>query len=242
MLNDKSPVPLFKQLANILTQRIESGELKPGDKIMSENELSELYTIGRPTVRQALDLLISKKLIEKRKGSGTYVKQKPKNITLFSLAGTTAAFKEKGIMVIEKIVEPLKKLIENCDEQNPFYNKESYFYSRVTTVDKESVLYEKFYLDIKVFHELEKYNLQGISLSSLIENEYHLKPISGEQTFSVTLASKDLQKILKVDNNFPVLVVRRKINFKNIENAIYSLIYARTDKFVFSQELGVQDE
>ncbi|MFL6539073.1 MAG: GntR family transcriptional regulator, partial [Chthoniobacterales bacterium] len=49
-------------------------------------ELSRQHGIGRPTVRQATELLVKRGLIERRRGSGTYVRKAEQRVDLFSLA------------------------------------------------------------------------------------------------------------------------------------------------------------
>ncbi len=73
MLNPNSPVPLYHQLAEIISDRIRSGEYEPGQAIPSETALARQYHIGRPTVRQAMDVLAHKHLIQRRRGAGTFV-------------------------------------------------------------------------------------------------------------------------------------------------------------------------
>lgn len=68
MLNPNSPVPLYHQLAEIISDRIRSGEYEPGQAIPSETALARQYHIGRPTVRQAMDVLAHKHLIQRDAG------------------------------------------------------------------------------------------------------------------------------------------------------------------------------
>ena len=97
MLNLQSPIPLYRQLADILGRKIRAGEYTPGERIPSEHRLAQVYGIGRPTARQATDYLVRKRLLVRRRGSGTYVVQAPEEIDLFSLAGTMASFEKRGI-------------------------------------------------------------------------------------------------------------------------------------------------
>lgn len=53
--------------------KIESGALKPNDKIESENELCVKYGLSRQTVRHSISVLEKEGLVRKVKGSGTYV-------------------------------------------------------------------------------------------------------------------------------------------------------------------------
>ena len=64
----------YLQLAALLRESIQEGELKPGEKLRSENELTAAYGCSRQTVRHALSLLEEEGLLARRRGSGTYVK------------------------------------------------------------------------------------------------------------------------------------------------------------------------
>jgi DNA-binding transcriptional MocR family regulator len=68
--------PLYRQIAEDLRQRIESGELGPGDRLPSEFELREHYDVSRNTVRDASKWLIALGLVESRPGQGIVVATK----------------------------------------------------------------------------------------------------------------------------------------------------------------------
>lgn len=63
------------QLFDRLKEEIAQGVYRSGEKIPGENELAEKYGMSRQTVRQALSLLEQELLIERRQGSGTYVRE-----------------------------------------------------------------------------------------------------------------------------------------------------------------------
>lgn len=63
----------YRFLADTIRKKIESGEYEPGMRMESENELSERFGYSRQTVRQAFGVLESEGLIERRRGSGTYI-------------------------------------------------------------------------------------------------------------------------------------------------------------------------
>jgi GntR family transcriptional regulator len=70
------PDPLYRQIAEDLRQRIESGELGHGDRLPSELELKERYDASRNTVRDAVKWLTTRGLIQPRPGQGTFVAEK----------------------------------------------------------------------------------------------------------------------------------------------------------------------
>ncbi len=127
-LNNASPIPLYRQLADVILQSVRSGSYKPGEKIPSETLFAENFGIGRPTVRQATELLIRKGVLKRIRGSGTFVKEEQKDIDLFSIAGTSSAFSKKGINISLKILKAIIKITENENVNNPFYKREPTFY------------------------------------------------------------------------------------------------------------------
>lgn len=72
-LNKELSTPLYRQVENHLRQSIESGKLKTGTKLPSIREMAGSLGINRMTVETAYQHLEADGLIEKRRGSGTYV-------------------------------------------------------------------------------------------------------------------------------------------------------------------------
>ncbi|HWD02915.1 MAG TPA: GntR family transcriptional regulator [Amycolatopsis sp.] len=72
-LDRTSPVPLYHQLAQGIEHAITSGTLRPGDRIENEVSLTERLGLARPTARQAIQELVRKGLLVRRRGLGTQV-------------------------------------------------------------------------------------------------------------------------------------------------------------------------
>ncbi|OKK13845.1 GntR family transcriptional regulator [Streptomyces sp. CB02400] len=68
-----SPVPLYFQLSQQLESAIEHGVLTPGTLLGNEIELAARLGLSRPTVRQAIQALVDKGLLVRRRGVGTQV-------------------------------------------------------------------------------------------------------------------------------------------------------------------------
>ncbi|MFD7688395.1 GntR family transcriptional regulator [Streptomyces sp. NPDC059781] len=68
-----SPVPLYFQLSRQLESAIEHGVLTPGTLLGNEIELAARLGLSRPTVRQAIQSLVDKGLLVRRRGVGTQV-------------------------------------------------------------------------------------------------------------------------------------------------------------------------
>jgi GntR family transcriptional regulator len=65
--------PKYRQVANDLRRKIESGLLPPGAQLPPEPELMEQYDVSRNTIRDALRLLATRRLVDIQAGRGTFV-------------------------------------------------------------------------------------------------------------------------------------------------------------------------
>ena len=72
-LNMQEAQTKYQSLINYINEQIAARALRPGDKLPSENELSEQFHISRQTVRKAIGVLEEDGLVRRIKGSGTYL-------------------------------------------------------------------------------------------------------------------------------------------------------------------------
>ena len=70
------PTPLYAQLKDSILKALQEGTLKPGDKLPTEEELCERFSISRPVIRQAYSELISDGIISRIKGKGSFIREK----------------------------------------------------------------------------------------------------------------------------------------------------------------------
>lgn len=239
MLNHQSPVPLYHQLAEILTAKIRSGEYAVGSRIPSEHQLAAQYGIGRPTARQATDVLVRRRELVRKRGAGTFVLGRAEEVDLFSLAGTSASFQAKGIQVRAKMLKKvtLKKKAGGGPE-NPFRGQAAYFFSRLQAVEAEPVVLEDIWLHPDLFRGIDRVFQDSMSLSQLVDEHYYMQPAGGKQNFCIVYPNPAKTDALALSAGEPVLEVQRFIHFPQARNAIYSELLCRTDQFVFSQTLG----
>src|SRR6188508_51812 len=76
-LDRSSPVPLYYQVAQQIEHAINEGQLSPGDRLDNENSLAEQFGLSRPTMRRAIQELVDKGLLVRKRGVGTQVVQSP---------------------------------------------------------------------------------------------------------------------------------------------------------------------
>ena len=238
VLNPRSPIPLYRQLTDILLSKIRSGEYPQGARIPSEHELAAIYGIGRPTARQATEQLVRNGILIRKRGSGTFVQSEQKEVDLFSFAGTMASFQKKGISVTTHLLQKTRLRKIGKDLENPFSKHRAYFFSRLSKVEGTPVLIEDMYLDPTLFGGIDRIDITNRSLSQIVDEQYYMRPIGGKQTFRISYLDGKRALHLGVSADIPILSVKRYLDFKQATSAIFSELYCRTDRFVFSQTLG----
>ncbi|MBO3748542.1 GntR family transcriptional regulator [Streptosporangiaceae bacterium NEAU-GS5] len=72
-LDRSSPVPLYFQVAEQIAEAIRRGDLAPGSRLDNEILLADRLGLSRPTIRQAIQYLVDKGLLVRKRGVGTQV-------------------------------------------------------------------------------------------------------------------------------------------------------------------------
>ncbi|QCW51909.1 GntR family transcriptional regulator [Nocardioides dongxiaopingii] len=72
-LDRSSPIPLYFQVAEQFEEAILSGTIAPGDRIDNEVDLARDLGLSRPTMRQAIQTLVDKGMLVRKRGVGTQV-------------------------------------------------------------------------------------------------------------------------------------------------------------------------
>jgi GntR family transcriptional regulator len=237
MLNPEAPTPLYRQLADELEARIRSGKFAAGACIPSEHKLAAEHGIGRPTVRQATDYLVRRGLLERRRGSGTFVLTPRTEVDLFTLGGTIAAFEGAGLHLRTSLVEPVRHFDCLDEKAGPLAERAGYVFARLGRVDKRAVLVERMYLDGSVFPEFDQQRIEQEPLSVLVHRHYHRHPLGGHQTIrALPLEPRDAA-LLKVEPGHSALSIERTLDFAAAQAAFYARIFVLTDWVVLAQSL-----
>jgi GntR family transcriptional regulator, transcriptional repressor for pyruvate dehydrogenase complex len=175
---------VYLEIVKQLRAMISADDLKSGDKIPSERELSERLNVGRSSVREALRALELLGLIETRRGEGTFIRDFRGN-QLVQLLGTFILQDEKAKLDVietknliemdflrlaltradEKQLLKLKSLV--CADQ---LNDDQFFYQLVEMAD--NYLFSRIWLILKDYYNslnLSKDEYNRNSLLLLIE-------------------------------------------------------------------------
>lgn len=240
-LDKKLPIPLYYQLVQYLTGKIESGELKPGDMFYSERELAEQFDISRMTVRQALQQMVNEGWIVREQGRGTFVAKPKINQPLIRLTSFSEDMRRLGMKpgskVIEsKVVEADAKIREKL-QLDASGNVRILELNRVRTADDRPIALERTHLPISRFPELAGQNFAGRSLYKLLEEQYGVVAVRALQTIEVGMPNEREIDLLQLNPGVPVLLIKR-ITF-DAEGVPFEYVKATYagDRYRFQAEL-----
>ena len=112
-INFDSHIPYYIQLMDILREKVQQSEWRPGDQIPGEQDLCERYQVSRTVVRQALRELEYEGVITRQKGKGTFISlPKISEGLVQKLTGFYQDMVERGLkpgsQVLHQEVDPCK--------------------------------------------------------------------------------------------------------------------------------------
>ena len=113
---------VVEQIVENITNAIINGELKPGDKIPTENELCASMGVGRNSVREAIKILVAYGVLVIKRAEGTFVKQDYDKKMLFPVLYGIILQKDSAKQLIEmrKIIDVgiLQLAVDKLDFQS----------------------------------------------------------------------------------------------------------------------------
>src|SRR6266481_5656046 len=104
-VNPGSALPLYAQVESILAASIADGTFPPGSRLPNEEELVERYGVSRTTIRQTIQNLVRRGLIEIRRGKGTFVLQPKISADLTELSGFVEDMRSLGRQATARLLD-----------------------------------------------------------------------------------------------------------------------------------------
>jgi GntR family transcriptional repressor for pyruvate dehydrogenase complex len=99
---------IYEDIISSIRSMVEKGDLKAGDRLPSERELSAAFRVSRPSVREALKTLDSHGYLEIRQGEGTFISRNSIENFVEPLAAVILTEKEYQVQILEmrRWIEP----------------------------------------------------------------------------------------------------------------------------------------
>ena len=241
----KNSSPKYIEISKAIIAKIESGELLPGDKVPSENELINMYKISNTTARKSLLEVELQGWANRIKGKGTFVLNRSEDKHLTRILGSFHAIKEsfsdnlvkegftpKNVTLEKTIID--SGISININGKNYIIEGNVLKIRRLRYADELLLKDETRYVSMALCPKMNMMELNQAFLK-IYEDKYHLKLDSVQRTLSTTVTYPEEENNY-FENNLPlsVFILDSAVICENqkvveIEHSLY-----RGDKYKFS--------
>jgi GntR family transcriptional regulator len=234
-------VPRYYQLASILREQILEGRFDTHHPIPSERQLETLYSVSRPTIRQAVDLLVRQGYLYREHGRGTFVSPQKLQKGISELTSFSEDMKQRGLepgQVIlslgmtaapDKVRQQLDLPVEDCQVLKV---------ERLRLGDGVPMGLQTSYTRLPEGGSVERAELEAAgSIYRLLQEKYHLIPTEADETLEVTVATKEEAKLLQIRAGSPLLLSERTTFSQNRRPFEWVKILYRGDRYRYSAKL-----
>jgi GntR family transcriptional regulator len=241
LIQRSNPIPLYIQLKDLIVEKIENAEWKPGETIPTEMELQKQYNLSRTTVRQGLAELVTSGYLERIQGKGTFVSAPKLEPLRPDLTSFTQDMSQKGHKVTSLILN--QKNLKVTEKLSRIFNLKDasenvFIIERVRLVDGQPIGYHETYLNISIQPQvnLNKYNFSKDSLYSALQQN---GVIFGEA--DETVEGNQINELQARHLNVPVgstaLKLTRTTKLYDGRPFEHSIMVYRADKFKYTIKL-----
>lgn len=230
--------PLYKQVYDLLVDRLANNHWKPSEPLPSEFALADELEVSQGTVRKALNQMVDEKLLTRRQGKGTFVAEHTQESSLLRFF----RFKESGgeklipeTEIIHKEVYLATALeakifdIEEGDKVNKMI--------RVRSLLGVKTVFERVLQPLSVFPGIDQEEDIPNALYSFYQEKYGVSIVRVEEELQATTLNQEQAGHLGITTKEPALLVQRAsigIDGRVVE---WSEAFCNTERFVYSVSL-----
>ncbi len=238
-LDTENPIPLYYQLKTIIEKRINSGELNPGDKISSENQLCEQYEVSRTTARQAITELVNSGKVVRTQGRGTFVAHQNPDHLIYRHIGFSADMKKQGFKPGSKLLD-YRVIKPGLDIARMLQIKPSeavIYLERLRYINGQIMGFEKTYLPFTLFNSLSKKDIEKGSLYKVLIDRFNTIPTRALMDFKAIRCDLEIHSLLEIQPDTPIFHMSILSYDQNDQLFEHALTYYRGDLYSFHAEI-----
>ena len=225
-------LPAYRRIQNAIRKKIEDGKLKPGELVDSERELARVHGVSLMTARHALAELQREGLVERHRGSGTYVA--PPKIEFNKLTSFTEQMAGRSMTAQSRVLH-LSTIQGEQDVSArlslPATTRLLYI-ERLREAGGEPFALETSYLSAETYGRITRSQLERGSLFILLEKDFETRIAYADEDVDATVADPKTAALLRVPQGSPLLRIRQTIFSTDGKAMLYVLGLYRSDRHV----------
>lgn len=236
MINKYSDIPLYCQLKNLIIKKIEKGEYQQDSKIPSEQELCEVYSISRPTVRQAITELTNNGFLYKEKGKGTFVSKSRATIDIKNYSGFTDSILdsqdpgERNIISLEIVNNTNCTKLEEVFGVHHGQKVDFVEIKYITTQNKEIFSLNISYIPLSLFPTIIEDIKSKKPSYDIMRGKYPLLPVKTKSSLEIIYTEQSDAHFLQVQPGQALIKIENMLYSKSAQVVEYIVSKYRADK------------
>lgn len=201
-----SSVPLHAQISQLIVDLIEAGQLADGERLPPERDLAQLFGVSLAPVRQAILDLVSKGLLVRSRGVGTFVRTPGLEEKISVLASWTESSRGQGVEVATRVLrqESVPTPPQIARALN-IRKGECILLERLALLGREPVALLESYLSARAYPSLLQEPIGDQSLYALLEEKYETLVTWAESVIDLSRCSSTEAEKLEVAVGEPLL-------------------------------------
>jgi GntR family transcriptional regulator len=239
-LDPYSPTPLYAQLESLLAAQIASAALPPGTRLPNEDELVKSYAVSRTTVRQTIQNLIRRGLVEIRRGKGTFVLQPRLTQELTHLTGFVEDMQALGRNASARLLDQQTVPADASVARHlalplgtPVIRIQ-----RIRLADHSPLSFDETWLPRELGEKVLRNNLETEPIFSLLEEKYQTPLLEAEYCLEAASANATVAKALGIVVGSPIFLIERTSYTTGHQPIDYEKLYYRGDQIRFVTRLA----
>lgn len=231
--------PLYEKVEEVLAAEIAGGELRPGDRLPSEDELLARFGVSRITVRRAIQNLVQRGVVEIQRGRGTFVLAPRISQELTKLTGFVEDMMAHGRRASAKVLSRSEVAANATVAQHLGISKGTRVVriERVRMADSVPMSLDETYLPLAIGRQIVRNDLRVKPIFTLLEEKYGIPLMEAEYKLEASAASAHVAEALAIVEGAPIFRIERTTFTTGGEPIDYEILSYRADLIRFVTRL-----
>jgi GntR family transcriptional regulator len=232
--------PLYSRVETVLASEIAEGALSVGDQLPTEDRLIGRFGVSRITVRRAIQNLVSRGVVEIRRGKGTFVTAPKITQELTELSGFVEDMHALGRKPTARVLgTEIVTANATVARQLALTKGERVVrIRRVRLADGVPLSFDETYLPQKIGKKIITNNLKITPIFTLLERKYDIPLIEAEYKLEAVAADAEVAAALDVTRGSPIFRIERTSYSTHSQPVDYENLYYRGDLVRFVTRLA----
>ena len=230
---------LYSRVETVLAGEIADRTLKVGDQLPTEDSLITRFGVSRITVRRAVQNLVSRGLVEIRRGKGTFVAAPKITHDLRELSGFVEDMHALGRKPTARVIgREIVTADATVASQLALTRGERVVrIRRVRLADGVPLSFDETYLPLEIGKKIITNDLKIEPIFSLLERKYNIPLIEAEYKLDAVAAEKEVARALKMKPRSPIFRIERTSYSTGSRPVDYEKLHYRGDLVQFVTRL-----